>query len=181
MCEPDSDFDLVVRADPTQAAALRSRLTSALLEGKLTIPQSSGTWRVLAALYPGGREGILANGAFAETFEEAGRIIALMILPTEPMTTVHGDTARFMGLSTFSGQVQESSRSCFKRSCFTVACTDGGLIEVTSYHKAANLVREGDHVALQGWQVEDQRRKILLQFHSHRENIVWFPPLRNSL
>ena len=181
MCEPDSDFDLVVRADPVHAAALRSHLTAALLEGKLIIPQSSGTWRVLAALYPGGRAGILANGAFAETFEEAGRIIALMILPIEPTTEVHGDTARFMGLATFSGQVQESSRSCFKRSGFTIACPDAGLIEVTSYHKAANLVREGDHVALRGWLVEDQHRKILLQFHPHRENIVWFPPTKNIL
>lgn len=173
MNEPGSDVDLVVRAWPAQAATLRRHLATALLAGTVTIPASSGTWRMLNDLYPGGRSGILAAHAFAETFEEQGRAYALMLCPPQAAVPIHGSDSCFEGHGAVQGHVIDASLALQKRASILLRQADGSQCEVVSFHKAANLIRNGDRVAARGWRVRDQDRLLLLQFHPHRDNLVW--------
>ena len=180
MADGTSDLDLVVRADVGQAASLRAHLAEALRKGELSVPASSGTWAVLSKLYPGGREAILDRSVFAETFEENGLTMALMLVPPGSQARVHGESARFGGLVSRSGVVVDATRALYKRAEFSLHCPAHGNVRVVSYHKAANLVCAGDQLAVRGWLVEDDAQPTLLQFHRHRENIIWFPnPIPN--
>jgi hypothetical protein len=71
--------------------------------------------------------------------------------------------------------VVEAARSVFKRAEYTLCTADQQQIDVVCYHKTANLVREGDRLAIRGWLMTDGTRRRLVQLSSWRDNIVWLP------
>lgn len=172
---PNSDHDLVVQADPRQLVSLRDCLVDAIRRNALSIPEMSGTWRLLQSLYPGGRAAILESGVFAGTFVEDGLTYALMPSPACPQPLVHGAAARFEGHTAVEGLVIEDAQTQSKRAEFVLRLSDGQECRVVSYHKAANLIQRGNIIAARGWSVYDDDHFLLLQFHPHRDNLVWFP------
>ena len=179
---PGSDHDLIVRADHGQLLELRDSLAASIRRGTISIPETSGTWRLLQSLYPGGRSAILESGVFAGTFMEDGLSYALMPSPAHPQSHVHGAAARFDGHTAVEGRVIDAVQTQSKRAEFVLRLHDGRQCRVVSYHKAANLVQQGDLIAARGWSVFDDDHFLLLQFHPHRDNLVWFPsPPTNPL
>jgi len=175
MNQRNSDVDLVLRVHASQANSLRGHLTCALIRGTIQIPPNSGTWKILEMVFPGGKSAVLKKEIFAETIQENEQSYSLMLCPFDPELPTHGKNSIFHGHTALEGTVVDATRSFYKRSSFTLKQDNGKNCQVISYHKVANLVSEGDRLALRGWMVEDNGNHILLQFNLRRDNIVWFP------
>lgn len=177
---PDSDYDLVIRGPLEKLACFRRALSTRLFNQEIRVPSSSGTWRALGRIFPGGVEAILREARFADTFQEEGRNFALMLCESGFPGPIHGESAVHLGHQAIAGTVLEAKQSICKRASFLLrpSGNDQEPVQVISFHKAAHLVREGDQLALRGWHVRDDNRSLLMQFHPHRDNIVWLPNSR---
>jgi cytidine deaminase len=170
-----SDWDIVLRVTVEEATRLRSHLAERLHTGAITVPEVSGTWKILAEMFPGGRSEILAQRRFAETFTiDGGRVSLLLTDAATPPPCIDRRWAA-AGRGQTVGVVVEAARSVFKRAEYTLCTADQQQIDVVCYHKTANLVREGDRLAIRGWLMTDGTRRRLVQLSSWRDNIVWLP------
>jgi len=170
---PDSDFDLLIQASPEEIEALRHSVLSLVSLGKATIPELSGTWKLLSQAFPGGATSILSQYRFAETFALGSLRVAVILTPTVTQPPVLTGKFQFLGHKAIHGKVIAAAYAPYKRATFLLRESDGREVSVYSYHKLANLVREGDKLALRGWEVETGGRHCLIQLALHRDNVVW--------
>lgn len=175
LSKTSSDWDLVVRATGPEATRLRAGLTDRLRSGALQIPDRSGTWKSLREMFPKGQKAILDQGRFAETFVVEGRQVAVMVTTPNEKVPCIDEGWRPAGRGQVVGTVTDANGALFKRASFSLTLADGSIIDVISYHKTANLVKEGDRLAVRGWAMTDGRRTRLIQASSWRDNIVWLP------
>lgn len=174
---PTSDHDLIIRGSPESIRRLHSLLAENMRAGRIGVPPGSGTWRTLDRIYPGGMPAIIRDGRFAQTLSCEGRNLSLMFTTDTVCVPLHGNKASPLGHRTLAGTVATDAGVLNKRAAFSLHAP--GLtsreVAVRSFHKAANLVRTGDRLALRGWLVEEDGALSLLQFHPHRDNLVWLP------
>ncbi|MCA9107814.1 MAG: hypothetical protein KDA83_20555 [Planctomycetales bacterium] len=168
-----SDWDLIVPASTEQIARLRLNLGASVERGDLSIPDHSGTWKRLERVFPGGRSAAVAQRRYADTLVTNGQTLALIFVPTsvEP-PSIPAETTP-IGRQAFFGRVVEASASAFKRARFTVDC-GGELVSVTSYHKTANLLREGDVVSVSGCVMNAAPETKVVQYYSQPDSIIWW-------
>lgn len=173
LSDGNSDHDWVLHADAPRAADFVLAVSECLRDETFGIPEQSGTWGFLARTYPGGISKIVEEGRYGGTFSLGGASHSIMIRPSDSPPPLHGAQPVVLGHAARSGRVCEAGDAHFKRAGFSLALDNGGECRVECYHKVANLVREGDLVAARGWLIEEQGGQRLLQFHSHRDNLVW--------
>lgn len=171
----NSDHDLIIRGRLDQLQNLRSMLSKRIQEGLIRPSPGSNTWRILSSIFPAGREGIVEEGRFAETFMEGEFRYSLMLSEEGDLPLIHDDEAEPMGHRAVAGRVVSADRSLLKRAQFTIAPFEDETKrwEVICFHKTANMIREGDKVAARGWLVVKEGKPLLLQFHTWNDNIVW--------
>jgi hypothetical protein len=171
-----SDLDLICRADTHAILRLREALSRALEAGAVSIPESSQTWKLLAAQFPGGRAGILRERRFFETFEIDGRQIVLIFDEIGDSGFLLGAGAGHPVRHVVGGTVRAADGCAHKRSRFVVASPTGRGTQVVSYLKTANLLKEGDRVAARGWLIPNAGRdgeNTLLQISAATDTLVW--------
>jgi cytidine deaminase len=169
-----SDWDLVVRLPADGVARLRQELARAVAHGEARIPECSGTWKALDRQFPGGREAVVAGGRFLETVEFAGTSVALILVPPGSVPVCVQDDWWPVGRMYAAGVVVDDGQAAYKRARFLLSEGESSDLEVVSFHKTANLVREGDRVAVRGWglRAPDGRRR-LVQLSPLYDNLVW--------
>ena len=174
LADGGSDHDWVLRADHTQASSFVHAVSSRLRAGRFATPSQSGTLALLGRIFPGGYAKILAESRYAGTFGFWHASHSIMMVPTAPAFPLHGENPVIHGHAVVSGRVICANDTHYKRAGFRLKLDDGNECRVQCYHKAANLVREGDRLAARGWLMEEAGGNLLLQFHAHRDNLVWF-------
>ena len=171
-----SDLDLVCTVDAGRIGRLREAVARGVEAGSVSIPESSQTWKLLAAQFPGGREGILRERRFCETFAIGGsQIVVIFDAPRDPGFLL-GAGAGHPVRHAVSGTVESAGGCAFKRSRFVVAGSTGCGTQVVSYLKTANLLKDGDRVAARGWLIPNAGREgenILLQISAATDALVW--------
>jgi cytidine deaminase len=168
-----SDWDLIIRLPFDQARIFKARCAECLLHGELAPPDQSKTWHLFDKMWPGGCLALIRDGRFADTFVAEGRTFSLLYDSALPPETWLGKTSKCQGHIRLQGRVEQAEEALFKRSRYTLACEDGRLIEVSAYYKSANLIREGDHLAVGGWLVKEGGIEKLTQLSPARDPIVW--------
>jgi hypothetical protein len=152
---------------------LREILFEALAAGELAIPTQSGTWKLLDQWFPGGRNALLTDRRFLDTFECQGTRVALLLVPPLPPAPLLTPDWQSLGRVLCQGQVVESARAGDKRAEDTLAAP-AGPVEVVCYHKGANLLRTGDQVALAGWGLQRGKQRRILQILPVPDGITWY-------
>ncbi|NLF15866.1 MAG: hypothetical protein GX595_01215 [Lentisphaerae bacterium] len=171
-----SDWDVVVRALPGQIATLREAIGAAITAGRCRVPSSSTTWSLLGRLLPGGAERLLTECRFADTFQAGDVKIALIMVPPNESDAVPimGPDAYPLGRHACHGVVVAADQAPYKRACWSVADeVSGGVLNVATLHKAANVLRAGDRVSASGWRLRSAAGETLVQISPLTEPIVW--------
>jgi len=173
-----SDWDLVVPASPAQVDDFRQLLFTALQQGKLAIPATSGTWGLLDRIFPGGTAAILEQERFIDTVAINGQSVALIFASqsTHPVVSPPNNDSKRHDAGNYQacyGTVTHATCAAFKRAEFTLETGEDRHLRVTCFHKAGNLIQVGDRVALRGWMVPHSDERHLVQILYPRDNIVW--------
>ena len=171
-----SDFDLVCRIAPEGIPRFRAVIHAALGAGMVELPHDSKSWRVLSSIFPGGGEALVRSGRYGETvFCEGQRYVFIFdaLLPLPPIQTASLSKHPLRGC--LSGIVAEADRASFKRSEFRIVLRSGAEVLVTSYLKSANLVKEGDHIAIAGCELlsDPDGLRHIFQTSSATDSLVW--------
>jgi cytidine deaminase len=171
-----SDLDLVCTLDAGRISLLREAVARGIEAGSVSIPESSQTWKLLAAQFPGGRAGILRERRFCETFAIGdSQIVLIFDAPGDPGFLL-GAGAGHPVRHVVSGTVEAAGGCAYKRSRFVVAGPTGRGTQVVSYLKTANLLKDGDRVAARGWLVPNADREgenLLLQISAATDTLLW--------
>ncbi len=175
LAKPDSDFDIAVSAPAEEIRRLRSVLHRAFLEGTLSYPDASGTWRRLASV---GRkpEDLASLGRFVETFcfEAQGRVTRCSLIYVRPepehIHFPHGPAT--FEITAAHGRVVEASEASYKPGTFVLEQEDGSTVEVQSWHKWAGLIKEGDLVSVRG-AAFNSNGPLLVQVNPEEHFIRW--------
>jgi hypothetical protein len=139
----------------------------------LEIPTTSSTWKLLSRLFPGGQAALLAEHRFIDTVLSGGSSVALIFVPIEASTTLLDGTWQPLGRHYHYGVVVEATHAGFKRATYRLHAESMGELEVICYHKASNLLRAGDRVAVRGWLLGRGEERRLIQMLLIPDNIVW--------
>lgn len=168
-----SDWDLLVPIAPDKLPGVRTELLKAVEERALEIPTTSGTWKLLDRLFPGGHESLLAEHRFIETVQSDGSSVALMFVPPTSSWPLFDSLCEPLGRGCFHGIVIDATHAAYKRSLYRLRTESMGELEVVCYHKLANLLREGDRVSVRGWLTTCGKARRLIQMLVVPDNIVW--------
>lgn len=168
-----SDWDLIVPIQHGLAPGVRDRLARQMQAGRIAIPESSGSWRSLGRIFPGGIPQIVGNRRFLETFRLDDVLVALIFVPDEDVTPLVTSTSRPIGRACLHGTVADASRAIFKRAEYRLQTHEYGEVRVVCYYKLANLLQASDRVAVRGWLMEQDGEMILIQTLPIPDNIVW--------
>lgn len=168
-----SDWDLVVPVEVNRLPMIRERLATAVEKGTLAVPPLSGTWKLLDRIFPGGREAALCGRRFADTMLSGGASVALMFVPPQLRDICVGSEWLASGRATLHGKVLRASSSAYKRAEYELEDAEGA-INVTCYHKAANLLRAGDVISTCGWMVRRENERRLIQILPQPDRILWW-------
>lgn len=168
-----SDWDLVVPVEVNRLPALREKLAAAVEQGILAVPHSSTTWRLLDRIFPGGRMAALRCRRFADTLLSGGVSVALMFVPPELMGVCVGPDWLASGRAVLHGKVLRASYAAYKRAQYELQDVEG-VVSVTCYHKAANLLRAGDVISVCGWLLRRGHERRLLQILPLPDRILWW-------
>lgn len=175
-----SDADWLLRAPPSAHWKFAAALAAAFKNGRVILPAAadSASCRLLDRCLPGGLAAAISRGAPPLTFLADGRKHSLFPVPDPELPPLHSASASFRGHISLEGVVEDDSLAPLKRAGFTLRQSCGRPLSVACYHKLGNFVRAGDRLAVSGWLAhEPDGRQILIQFHPHRDRIVWFPPV----
>lgn len=170
---PSSDWDLVIAVDPQRLSAVRGALFAAVDRRDLTIPPSSGTWKLLDRIFPGGREAILCGRRFVDTVQSGSAAVALIFVPDEKSSPCLDDAWQLAGRGLLHGVVRTADRVAFKRAEYWLVTEENGLVPVTCFHKTANLLSRGDVISVRGWCVQQGEVLRLIQVLPEPDGIVW--------
>jgi cytidine deaminase/predicted nucleotidyltransferase len=170
-----SDWDLVVAVSPEQIQQVRMILGDAITNGQLQIPTTSGTWKFLDRLFPGGRNALISERRFLDTVRCGETSVALIFTPHEPISGLFDDSWEPLGRAAIHGTVIDDSSVAYKRSVYRLQTQSHGMVEVVCFHKTANALRTGDAISVRGWMLQNERSTRLVQMHPLQDNIVWFP------
>lgn len=168
-----SDWDLVVPVEVKQLPLIRQRLAAAVEKGTLAVPPSSGTWRLLDRLFPGGREAALRSGRFVDTLLSGGASVAMMFVPNQPTGVCIGPDWLPSGRTVLHGKVLQASCAAYKRAEYQLEDAEGA-VAVTCYHKLANLLRAGDIISVGGWLLRRGNERRLIQILPEPDRILWW-------
>lgn len=168
-----SDWDLIVPIQHNSAPTIRNQLARQMQAGRITIPESSGSWRALGRIFPGGISQIVESRRFLETFRLDDVLVALIFVPNEDVTPLVTSTSRPIGRACLHGTVVDAGRAIFKRAEYRLQAQEYGEVRVVCYYKLANLLQAGDRVAVRGWLMEQDGGMILIQTSPIPDNIVW--------
>jgi cytidine deaminase len=168
-----SDWDLVVPVPVASLRVVRERLLGAVRRREMSIPDTSGSWKLLAALFPGGQRALLEEGRFVDTVHSAGSPVALIFVPPEPPPPLLEGGWEPLGRACLHGTVTDASQAPYKRGVYRLRTEACGELQVVCFHKAANLLREGDRVAVRGWLVASGPARRLVQMLPVPDNILW--------
>lgn len=171
--QPSSDWDLLVPVERNRLPAIREQLAWAVEQGTFAIPSSSGTWKLLDRIFPGGREAVLRSRRFADTLQSGGVSVALIFVPPHPPGVCIDKDWIFAGRAALHGEVLRASGAAYKRAEYELADAKG-TISVTCYHKAANLLRAGDVISLCGWLLRRENERRLIQILPEPDRITWW-------
>lgn len=169
-----SDWDLVVSASPEQIRDVRTTLGEAIARGQLQIPSTSGTWKLLDRLFPGGTNALLAEQRFIDTVRSGDTSVALIFTQHEQLKQLLNESWEPRGRVALYGTVIDDTFVAYKRSVYLLQTLSHGLVEVVCYHKAANVLRSGDTVSVRGWMIQNEQSIRLIQMQPSQDNIVWF-------
>ena len=178
MSRPDSDHDLIVRASADQVSKLRSRALECLRAGILQLPERSASLRYLNDAWPG-PETLAESRRYCESLQYGDSQISLMFVPPEDDGPAFASEPVCLGRRRVVGTVCEDSRAPFKRSESILETPGGVYIRLLCYHKAGNLLRKGDRVAVCGNYFETAASSgtaaeaTLLLGNAAVDNIVW--------
>jgi cytidine deaminase len=168
-----SDWDLIVPVEPAEIVDVRKGLFGELSAQRIAIPESSGSWKALHKIFPGGVDAIKRDRRFMETFWIGGASVALIFVPREGSGPLLAADCQPLGRACLYGEVIEAVRSPFKRSEYEIETVEHGNVRVACYTKLGNLVRVGDRLAVRGWLVHQGGAKLLIQMLAVPDNIVW--------
>jgi len=170
-----SDWDLVVLVSPEQIQQVRMILGAAVTNGQLQIPSTSGTWKFLDRLFPGGRNALISERRFLDTVRCGETSVALIFTADGLLTELLDDSWEPRGRSAIHGIVIDDTRAAYKRSVYLLQTQSHGLVEVVCFHKAANVLRAGDIISVRGWMLQNEHSTRLVQMQPSQDNIAWFP------
>ncbi|MFH0822652.1 MAG: nucleotidyltransferase domain-containing protein, partial [Pseudomonadota bacterium] len=169
----ESDFDIVIQADPVTVHRLRSAITVAILDGRLSMPEGSATWMELASTGKSA-DALVKEGRFAETFTVPGTkparcsIIYVRDLCEEVCFRLPPEV---QGVRSVEGGVQDASEANYKRARYSVVrWDDGSVLQVECRHKWAGLLRAGDRVRVTGV-ICGADQPLMLQMNPRRHGI----------
>lgn len=168
-----SDWDLIVPVEPSAVANIRERLVRELNAGRIVIPESSGSWKALNKVFPGGIAAIIKDRRFIETFRVGSASVALIFVPREEPSSLVSEGCQPLGRACLFGEVLEASQTPFKRAEYVLDTAEHGHVRVVCYYKLANLIQTGDRLAVRGWLVQQDGAKLLLQMLPMPDNIMW--------
>jgi cytidine deaminase/predicted nucleotidyltransferase len=169
-----SDWDLVVSVSPAQIQQIRMIFGESVRKGQLQIPSTSGTWKFLDRLFPGGRNALLSERRFIETVRFGETSVALIFTSHEPLKELLDDSWQPCGRSALHGTVIDDTQVAYKRSVYLLETQSHGMVEVVCFHKAANVLRIGDTISTRGWMLQNENSTRLVQMQPSQDNIVWF-------
>ena len=173
----DSDWDLIVPANPEQIIAFRKSCRDAIALGKITVPETSATWGVLSQIFKLKPKDIIEQQRFSETLNFEGHNVVFIFIPLNGYEGYVFDNDWVSGgRGMVGGTVISSDLAPYKRSIFTIKSFSGKDVEVVSYHKTANLVKVGDIISLTGWTLHSKKslgKSRLVQMHYSTDKIVW--------
>lgn len=167
-----SDWDLVVPVELSRLPSIRHTLVSAIEQGILSIPPQSGTWKLLDRIFPGGREALLESRRYADTLLSGGASVALIFVPPQSMGVCIDPGWIASGRTVLHGNVLQA-RADYKRAEYDLQDAEG-VISVTCYHKAANLLRAGDRISVSGWLLRRGAERRLIQLLPEPDRILWW-------
>lgn len=168
-----SDWDLIVPIHYGSVPAIRERLAGELQAGRIAIPESSGSWRLLGKIFPGGIPQIVASRRFLETFRLGDVSVALIFVPHDDVAPLVTPGSKPLGRACLYGTVVDAGRAMFKRAEYRLQTHEHGEVRTICYYKLANLLRSGDRVSVRGWLTEQDGEMILIQTLAMPDNIVW--------
>jgi cytidine deaminase len=173
LSQANSDLDLIARVTVQQCRNWRKIAATAMDQGLISIPEKSGTWKLLDAMFPGGKSSILKEGRFLETFEIQGLSVVLVFTPPQNGPPAFPDNCKPMGFMAIAGTVIDCTNACYKRSVSIIECLDGSRWTITSYLKPANLLCPGDRIAACGQGLQADGHLHLALWRAHCDRIVW--------
>jgi cytidine deaminase len=169
----ESDWDLVVPVAPERLPHVRAALFAAMRDGGLKVPTTSGTWKLLDRLFPGGRQALLDQQRFIDTVLSERVPVALILVPPGTPGPLLDESWKSRGRGLFQGRVVAAVQAAYKRARYVLETREVGQLDVVCYHKTANLLREGDRVAVRGWLMSSGQALQLIQILPIPDNIVW--------
>jgi cytidine deaminase len=169
-----SDWDLIVPLEPSEVANIRERLLGELNAGRIVIPESSGSWKALQRVFPGGINAVIKGRRFIETFRLGSGSVALIFVPREEPGPLVSERCQPVGRACLFGEVIEATQTPFKRAEYVLDTAEHGRVRVVCYYKLANLIQTGDRLAVRGWLVHQDGVKLLLQMLPVPDNIMWY-------
>jgi cytidine deaminase len=168
-----SDWDIIVPALPENISCIQEQLATLIFAGKLTIPDESGTWKLLDRLYPGGKKMILEQRRFCETVEYEGVKVAIIFVPETQQNCIF-DKNWQIARGTVHGIIEDACFASYKRSTTILRVDAEKRVKIISLHKLANLLRRGDRISAKGWLVTNKDETRLLQCYRDTDCIRWF-------
>ena len=151
-----SDWDLCVAATPEQVDALRARVVALAVEGRVTFPDKSRSWKLLKDSFPGGAADggarIHAERRYAESFRLDGIPVSFLFVHPASAGAAFAFPVPFAvaGRAAITGRVIDASRAPYKRSESVVETSDRRRVRLLCYYKTANLLKDGDTIAATG-------------------------------
>lgn len=183
LAQKDSDWDIMVEASPDLIPPFRRYAADALRSGLASLPASSGTWKQLDRLFPGGQEGLIRERRFLETLVVRGVPAALILIPPTAARygPLFGTSVPDVRRLAVSGRVIHAEGAPWKAAQFQLE-SEETTFQIISYCKTANLVREGDQLSLCGWHdlQGPEETPRLIQFSMERDRIRWLDTGRDA-
>jgi cytidine deaminase len=170
---PHSDWDLVIPAEFNLIPKIRDALAKAIERGVLGIPPQSGTWKLVDQIFPGGHQAALRSRRFVDTVLSDVVSVALMFVPPQPQEDCVGLDWKVVGRKAVFGKVVDADRAAYKRAQYDIQDEDG-IVHVTCFHKAANLLRTGDIISACGWLLRRGDERRLIQILPQPDRILWW-------
>ncbi len=183
MARDNSDFDVIVAADPEKVAVLRALIAEAFRDGRLTIPKGSQTW-VQLGLTGKTAEELVGDGRFAETFSIPGpertARCSLIYMPETDTAPYFAGKPKAGALETIEGRVSDASQAHYKAARYVLNRGDGSCAEILCWHKWAGILRQGDDVRIQAVPCFDGQRSLFVQMDPNQHSIEWVDWKKNG-
>ena len=177
----DSDYDLIIKVTPEQIKQFRQVANQEILSGAIAFPENSGSIALLSRILPQGVSGMISQQRFLETLNISGTSFACIFVPPESLPAAIPDNYTFEGRTTLVGTVSNADYAPYKRSQTIIECQDKKRIRLLCYHKAGNMLKNGDQIAVQGYLYQHKELSeafenityTLVQVALSTEPIVW--------